>query len=361
MPNHAHSWPVQALAAVCAMACQLASAQTVAQPLLSAQASVSNFAIRLVSLAPESGQTPWISYRDLETPDGPIGMYGALIASELNHPGLDVPGLNSQDYVYQGVLPAEAKTVTSLDGVSSAGGNATGAFARSSIRAQDLTLDGRAPDSRSADTYSTVRVGSLLDYFYLLDSYDPTNGRALTKNSTSNPFEGFINFTLAPYTQVVFEGLAQVGVDVSNQVDASWYVDEGIGGFRLNTSASAASVLSVARATPAEPLQDGYPDLTGLFEAAEQGYQVQTDRLDLDWSVAGAGKTETFNRTLRVALRNDSAEALDGVLMLNIYSSTYVFKPGAMPTAIPEPSTYALMGLGLVGLALVKRRQTRAA
>ena len=69
MPNHAHSWPVQALAAVCAMACQLASAQTVAQPLLSAQASVSNFAIRLESLAPESGQTPWISYGDLETPE----------------------------------------------------------------------------------------------------------------------------------------------------------------------------------------------------------------------------------------------------------------------------------------------------
>jgi hypothetical protein len=34
--------------------------------------------------------------------------------------------------------------------------------------------------------------------------------------------------------------------------------------------------------------------------------------------------------------------------------------PGDLTPAIPEPSTYALMGLGLVGLALAKRRARSA-
>jgi hypothetical protein len=356
MPNHTHSWAKQVLAAACTLVCNLASAQTLAEPLLNAQASVSNFAIRLVSLAPESGQTPWISYRALETPDGPIGMYGGLLASGISHPGLEVPAPNSQEDGYQGVLPAEAMAVTSLDGVSSAGANATGAFVRTSVGAQDLTLDGYAPGSKSADSYSNLGVGAFLDYSELVESINAANGSVVTKKPNSNTFDGAINFTLSPHTQVVFEGLAQVGVTASNQVDASWHVDQEIGGFRFNTLASATSVLSVVRATPETPLQGGYPDLTRFYEAAQQTYQAQTDRLDLDWSVGGASNAENLSRALRVALSNDSDEAIDGVLKLQLYSTTMVFKPGATPAAIPESSTYALMGLGLVGLALAKGR-----
>lgn len=361
MPKHAYPSFKQMLAAACALSFNLASAQSMAEPLLSAQASLSSFAIRLVNLAPESGQAPWITYRALETPDGPIGMYGGLLASGISAPGLDNPSPNLQEDWYQGVLPLEAKTVTSLDGATTASANAIGALVRASVGAQDLSLDGYAPGSKSADSYSTLQVGAFLDYVSLVESIDAATGQVLTKNPSSNPFEGAINFTLSPHTQVVFEGLAQVGVDASSQVDGSWYVDQDIGGFRFKTLASSTSVLSVVRATPATPLQEGYPDLTSFYEAVQQSYQEQTDRLDLNWTIDSASNSQSLSRALRVTLSNDSDEAVDGVLKLQLYSTTMVFKPGATPAAIPEPSTYALMGLGLVGLVAAQRRARKAA
>ena len=120
-----------------------------------------------------------------------------------------------------------------------------------------------------------------------------------------------------------------------------------------NPSVSAYAQLNIGRGTPSRSLVGSYASWFDYVADMQDAYGWTSDSVGV-YSSLDPATLDPLSRHLSVALVNDSDTEMTGVFYMYAGTSAAFFQPLDV-AAIPEPSTYMLMGLGLVGLAWRRR------
>jgi PEP-CTERM motif len=161
-------------------------------------------------------------------------------------------------------------------------------------------------------------------------------------------------FILSPQTQIVFEGT--LDAQITSALNVTGLADLTVAG--VNATATASAVLF--RAQPKDGL-DIWPNEKAMFEAYD--YQSADDFIFLNQYIDTTtgevlGKKsadQATHKNFSFSLTNAETSAITATL--NLVTNATVSANGSV---VPEPSTWALMGLGLLGMAGVARRHQPA-
>ena len=307
----------------------------------SATASITNLRYRLIDLDLTDGITPGLSIN------------GAWIGN-LNATGSDGASLSGSGGYRSGVLPFSnnAAVVTSLaNGVAS------------------TTIGGSELTASSSLYQSNLFKISSTDISY--GPYEPgvtVSNQSTTTYASSYSIVGSnptLKFQVTAHTLLVVEGTynSSIYVDRSSMVDSTILVNgpmhqetvsshDGFGNVDSGMSVVLTDSEDTGNEMSAFTKTEFFYDQFGFFDDASGLYDADTAALtktfasSSDWStqIANSGNgTKTMFLTASV-----------GAVMFSklTHVNTIVDR-----TNLPEPGTYALMGLGLVGMSLVRRRQ----
>ena len=327
----------------------------------SATASITNLRYRLIDLDLTDGITPGLSIN------------GAWISS-LYGTGSDGETLGGSGDYTSGVQPFsnDAAVVTSLaDGATSTTIGGSELTARSSL--YQSNLDKVSTESSNSYSYQGVQNGV---WGTVYQNYQNTNDvtsasrSALIGEGRSNPA-----FTLqvTAHTLLVVEGTfnSSLYLDRSSLVDST-ILENSTTGHQVNIEhlgyGHAWSSMNVALTDNETAFNgDGHNGTVSManwehgLASTESGFGEDTTALtkteasSKDWSthVANLGND---TKTMFMLVGMDAYANYD--LRHNVTINDTTFTPDACGTTnLPEPGTYALMGLGLVGMSLVRRRQ----
>jgi hypothetical protein len=319
--------------ALAAALCFGTSAQAAVDPLV-AQASVtlSGLSFQLIDLTPGDGIAPSLSFQTEGIIDSWNVTYDEASDSYL-------PGGSSYS---NSLLPTTPVNYTTPDGLSTA-----------TSTSNSVTLQSQLPLSQVLPPLSPPDGTGTGDYVHqwTVTSTDLAVGEAYDG--------GYQSFTLGAGTGLVLRGTLSTHIAfdssaVQNEIEANGYDNWSLNG----DNHSSGSFVMAAKANELF-------DIDGNFEGFElqQGNNV---RLYVShWSWHGSSEDNTMlnqsqSQDFEFTVVNFGDSTLTGVLalQLDVHSNVGVSAEhfSTIPT-IPEPSTYALMGLGLVGIAAVARRR----
>lgn len=320
-----------------------------ATELFTGSASLSNLNFSLIDLAPQSGQGTWIQF-GRQNSEGGIdrepgwGYITGLLSRDAN--GLPV-STAGQDVYFDGPVPQQSYSLTAADGSGTLNIGPSGitSTVRVGANALDSAVVVEGADRRSIEVANAAQFGST---FYTPNTrYDSETG-GYTLVDTTGP-QQFSNFTLSAHTQLVFEADAVVAINPG--LDAPYLPWEHPGA-DLELSGDVNVGIALARATPTRAFSDSYANWDDFINAVNVAYDWQDDSLGGMLNADPALMTPAA-RHLRVTLTNNGDVAMEGVLLMAVGAGA------AMTQAVPEPGTYALMGLGLVGIFWRRRRLPR--
>ena len=335
-----------------------------AQSAINASLSVNRISWQLVDLDPNDGVAPSITFT---APDG-LGAVAAadgvsrfVLASESANSGNTYP---ATQYIQANIGSAgplsspfggSTQSVTSLDNTVSGTLSTDGFGISALLTGQDLfTLREPVRPGVNGENLATgkdwvVSAGGYGGYGYGGGSrVSPIYGvDGVTTGYDFDPFalpEWTPYFTVSANTAVVFSG--ELAATASRDPSLLGEIDP------LTTSFGAGgyAVFEVSRYQP----KDGQASWLTLDDVRNA---FDTETAYLDFELAADVLSASDQRAFSLRFANTSSESVNG--LVDMYASVGVGAAGLAP--IPEPSTYALMGLGLVGLlAVSRRRQARA-
>lgn len=338
--------------AVCAVSMAALGSHTVQADttVASANASLSNLTFRLIDLDPNDGIAPGMTIQGQ-------GFMGAFTSFDVND-----PSNTQQVQITSPIFPSQNLN----QGLSSATLSASGLTGTSittvdSTLQQVLTEDGSdasgAWSQSSFDMY--LEAGGTFGYHPPLDGFP------------ENP----LTITLTAHTRLVLEGTGSTALALSNQAmhEALAALNAQTGGFSPDAQrfsgfdGRAAAGLTALLATadlsqPDAPFQvsrfsfeDELQESTGFCDSVEGCHRVfAPDQSRTSSQNFTLEYTNTASQSTDVSLMFHAA----GVVQQSGYLNVREIAP-PIPT-IPEPGTYALMGLGLAGLAWSRRRHATA-
>ncbi len=350
-------WALSVLAASVAL---MAAWPAAATPLASAGASFGDLRFRLIDLDPNDGIAPGVTFQgggfaDLEVLDPATGQLTIVNGLQTDFNGLNFGtqtyGNDTSSLVWNGpALTAQATLTTS--GIAQRLENNT------------YRYDGYyGATTTTNDSVNLTSVGQVGSHPLLGASEDaPT-----------------YTLTLAANTGIVIEGTASSFLQASAQgqadLQAGWLASTGYEApeYFLNSNLSGDVMVNAFLFTASTDSPDSFNGLE-VHGSALTWY----DNLNVGWAscstcegdLPGSDVTQSRSRAFALDFFNYSGQSKDVSLVLqaraglNGYMSFNASVP--LPTGpdpeippIPEPGTYALMGLGLVGLWGATRAQRR--
>ena len=340
-----------------------------AADLATASASLSNLRFRLIDLNPGDGIAPSVSFSDTLIGEASTSLTPGLDGRSLYEVTLNPDDLSrnisaplmgaSEPLLIQSTLPgAQSGLGTTL----SAQANVTTASLARGLGTVSLTSEYSTVDVNPALGDGVPRnttVTTVTDYY----SLQIDNSSAVYTESGDYG----LNVTLSPQTILVVEGNAAVSTVFNDQAfrDAFSTLDSLDPSF---AGSSAPNLYAIVSAQLFAFDNTALPGGSSLYESSGSGFTLGEFITPNEFGVTSDQKNFTLT------LSNITGGAMSGNLMVNVYAravsnnqwnqsnTTVVYGDpvgGIDPPTptIPEPSTYALMALGLVGIAAAARRQ----
>lgn len=346
MVVHSFVYARQAMVLACGLVCGLAgSGAHAADYLASASAALSNVSFNLVSLAPQSGLAPSIKFGQPGF-DGSVtlrqGWAYAAGQTIVGADGVPVAPYGHDDY-FDAPLPTQPIQQSSTDGLTGYAVNQSG-ISSSITLPLDVTTR-MAASLNALNTGSAVTSGTpLID---LPMNTDGATGRiTLVPDST---FAQPVDFTLSAHTTLTLTA------------DASVSLTGGPGADPLFSSPSAYMIasasISLSRSVATHPLQGAYDTWFDYVDDLHAAYEWQSDGVSVVYPPEGDSLLSD-GRHVTLTLVNDTDHEVTGLFALNVGTFVNVTLPDDVPV-VPEPATYLMMGLGLVGLGLRRRLASR--
>ena len=331
--------------ALAAALCFGSSAQAADDPLV-AQASVtlSGLSFQLIDLTPGDGIAPSLSFQTQGIIDTSNSVYDEASDS----------WLHSGPTYSNSLLPSTPVNYITADGMSTVTSTANSVTLQSQVQLSQILPSLTPPNAEGTD-----------DYIYL-------SSMSGTDLAVGNAFPGeFQQFTLSAGSALVVRGSLSGsytldGTALKTGLEASGYTDWSI----YHTGAADASFVMAAQFSDLSAESAGFEGLignqvNGVFAQLVDNGGTFLNSADVELLLQTAN-----SRDFEFTLTNLGDTDMTGLLALNLgtYSDLSVsanrISLGTPPIdipAIPEPSTYALMGLGLVGITAVARRRRHTA
>ena len=344
--------------AVAVMGLGVAGAARAEDAQFTATASLNNLQVWLYNLAPATNASLWVNFGG---PNGDFkGTADASGVDVLNAEAVPV-GVQARGFTFDPQSPTLSQSTTSLDGRGSVSVTSNSYTASATIGTADVQPSAYWPGALQAFGNSLVKTGNEAMSFPLYTMPDEATGRLVVSGVDSyNQLNSLMqNITLSPHTQMVLTGEAALRFAMVGQLDGSWhYVDQSEGGFLTADSYVMARVgMTIQRVNPITGLAETYGSRDEFNADVALQYGIDGQEVMLEWLIEQDAKPGDVVQNLTIKLTNDSDAPLQAILGTSVAAHVSLWAN----STVPEPGTWALMGLGLVGLMGASRRRAARA